>query len=94
VASRPCRVKLALPDRTGRSSNWTLYASAALGWLGTLGEEAADMDDVHAPARLAAGGIAARLTHRDGPGPVMTAVGRPRPCGNLRHFRAGRELAA
>jgi hypothetical protein len=42
VASCPCRVKLALPDRTGRSGNWALYARAALGWLGTLGEEAAD----------------------------------------------------
>jgi hypothetical protein len=51
------------------------------------------MDNIRAPAQLAAEDIAAGLTGQGGPDPVLTAVGRLRPLGNPRQSRAGREQA-
>ena len=92
VANRPCGVKLALTERAGRvplAGRDT--PGAVLLWRDTLGKEAADMDSVRPPARLAANGVASRLPHRAGPGPVM--AGQPGRSGNLPHFGARRELA-
>ena len=57
---------------------------AALLWLDSLSNEAAEMVNSRARAGLAAD--ASRRT-------CLTAAGRARKSGNLRHRRAGRELA-
>jgi hypothetical protein len=66
----------------------------ALLWLGTLGEEAADMDDLRAPRssrQMASRHGCLTRAGRIRPGPRLASRG---PFGNLRHFRAGRESAA
>jgi hypothetical protein len=62
--------------------------------LDTLGYQAAEMDNVRTPAKLAAYGIAARLPRRGRPGSVLTAADQASPPGNPRQSRGGRELAA